>query len=157
MTFEIRKWAECVSDEQKWIHHAEVAAWRIRRLGASYADHFTPIDPNGEWWNTHLVNQALDRIDEHDRCEIQRHGAADAANPDVAVQEEKYRRGAAWRAGNLDEYDAIHWPERLAERRRRGAASEPPITAADLGVTASPSDTGGLQHVADALPKRAAE
>lgn len=135
MTFAIRKWAECVSDEQKWIYHAEVAAWRIRRLGASYADHFTPIDPKGEWWNTHLVNQALDRIDEHDRRESERHGAADAANPDVAVQEEKYRRGAAWRAGKLDEYDAIHHPERLAARR--AVQPERPITAADLGVSAS--------------------
>ena len=55
----------------------------------------------------------------------------------IARNNERYRRGAAWRAGKLDEYDAIHHPERLAERRRRGSVSEPPITAADFGVTAS--------------------
>lgn len=36
-------------------------------------------------------------------------------NDALAEQQERYRRGAAYRAGKLDEYDAIHWPERLAE------------------------------------------
>lgn len=42
----------------------------------------------------------------------------------LEAQEEKYRRGAAWRAGKLDEYDAVHHPEKLAERRQAQAIAE---------------------------------
>lgn len=53
-----------------------------------------------------------------------------------AVQE-RYRRGEAYRAGKLDEYDAIHWPERLADRQRKGIKPAP-FTARDLGVRSAP-------------------
>lgn len=42
----------------------------------------------------------------------------------LEAQEEKYRRGAAWRAGKLDEYDAVHHPEKLRERHRAQAVAE---------------------------------
>ena len=63
------------------------------------------------------------------RSPVQRRAAA------IEAQEERYRRGAAWRAGKLDEYDAVHHPERLAARR--AVQPDPPITAGDLGVSAS--------------------
>ena len=50
----------------------------------------------------------------------------------IDAQEEKYRRGAAWRAGKLDEYDAVHHPERLAERHRAQAAAEAQRLASSL-------------------------
>ena len=52
------------------------------------------------------------------RTPVQRRQAA------IDDQEERYRRAAAYRAGKLDEYDALHHPERLAERRRAQAAAE---------------------------------
>lgn len=36
----------------------------------------------------------------------------------IDAQEEKDRRAAAYRAGKLDEYDAIHWPDRLRQRQK---------------------------------------
>lgn len=50
----------------------------------------------------------------------------------LEAQKEKYRRGAAYRAGKLDEYDAVHWPEKLAERRRAQAAAEAERQAREL-------------------------
>lgn len=52
----------------------------------------------------------------------------------IAAQEERYRRAQAYRAGKLDEYDAIHWPGRLTERIRWGRTA-PPLSARDLGVS----------------------
>lgn len=61
----------------------------------------------------------------------------------IEEQQEKYARGHAYQMGKLDEYDAIHWPERLAERRAKGINSDPNakarvFTARDLGVIATP-------------------
>jgi len=70
----------------------------------------------------------------------------------IAQNEERFARSAAWRAGKLDEYDAVHHPERLAERQRQGtheAAQQPFSTPSrsigevlrEMGITASePAD-----------------
>ena len=60
------------------------------------------------------------------RTPVQRRQAA------IDAQEERYRRAAAYRAGKLDEYDAVHHPERLAERRRAMAANEAQRLASSL-------------------------
>ena len=70
----------------------------------------------------------------------------------IARNEERFARSAAWHAGKLDEYDAVHHPERLAERQRQGnheAERQPFSTPSraigdvlrEMGITASePAD-----------------
>lgn len=154
---EIKRLGKNPTEDEKWVYYSEVYAWRIVRGWGKSEDTTCPIDPNGEWYNQLMVEEVVSRYRRILAAERYQFAERESRDADVQAQNEKYARGLAWRQGRLDAYDAIHHPERLAERRRRGAVSEPPIAAADLGVTASPSDTGGLQHVADALPERAAE
>lgn len=142
----LRKLSECVTYEDKAEYYAEVYAWRIIRIGASYDDHTCPIDPNGQWWDTHRVNRALDRIREHDQAEAKAHASAHH-HPGIAEQEEKYRRGAAWRTGKLDEYDAVHWPDKLRQRQKAAAEAQvanappgSPISQAlrEMGISSMP-------------------
>lgn len=60
------------------------------------------------------------------RSAMQRRQAA------IDAQEEKYRRGQAWRDGKLDQYDARHHPERLAERRVSDALAALGVTATEV-------------------------
>lgn len=154
---ELRKYNPIATTAEKWDWYTEVYAWRIVRGVASPDDKNCPVDPKGQWHNPLLIQAEVSRLRRIIAAERYRHAEAESRDPDVQAQNQRYARAAAWRAGKLDEYDAIHHPERLAERRRTAPKPEAPITASDLGVTASPSDTGGLQHVADALPERAAE
>lgn len=154
---ELRKYNPIATTAEKWDWYTEVYAWRIVGGFASPDDTSCPVDPKGQWYNPLLIHAEVSRLRRIIAAERYQHAEAESRDPDVQAQNQRYARAKAWREGRLDEYDAVHHPERLAERRRRAAASEPPITAGDLGVTASPSDTGALQHVANAMPDRAAE
>ena len=52
------------------------------------------------------------------------HGGPAERAEALEAQEERYRRAAAYREGKLDEYDAIHHPDRFAQRRRLSDAAE---------------------------------
>lgn len=144
---EIRRLGKNPTEDEKWVYYSEVYAWRIVRGWGKTEDKTCPIDPEGRWYNRLMVEEVVSRY--RRILAGQRHECVEreSRDADIQAQNEKYARGLAWRQGRLDEYDAVHWPERLAERRRRGATNESPITAADLGVTASPSDTGALQAI----------
>lgn len=56
-------------------------------------------------------------------------------NAATTAQDEKYARAAAYRAGKLDAYDAVHHPERLA--KRNAAKPTQSLAAEDLGEHAA--------------------
>src|SRR5215471_20165441 len=138
------------SDADKWRYYAEDYAWRIIRLYDE--ERSSPIDPKGEWYDETLVADALNRLRRQLAAENHRRAEAESLDPDIQAMNRRYARSSAWRAGKLDAYDAVHHPERLAERQRQGnheAAQQPFSTPSrsigevlrEMGITASePAD-----------------
>jgi hypothetical protein len=111
--------SEIRTEGDKWRYYAEDYAWRIIRLHDEKRT--SPIDPEGEWYDETLVKDALNRFHRHIAAEKHRAEELESLDPDVQAMNRKYARAKAWREGWLDKYDAVHHPERLAERRRRAA------------------------------------
>jgi len=121
------------TEGDKWRYYAEDYAWRIIRLHDE--ERSSPIDPKGEWYNETLVIDALNRFRRHIAAENHRREEAESRDPDIQAMNRRYARGAAWRAGKLDEYDAVHHPDRLAERQRSAQEAAPqPYSTPDRTV-----------------------
>lgn len=145
----LRKLADCRTNADKWHYYAEVYAWRIVRGYGKPEDRTCPVDPHGEWFNQTLVDEAVSRFRRILAAERHAHEEAQSRDEDVQRQNEKYARGLAYRQGRLDEYDAIHHPDKLAERQKAQAETPAPkphnaevISNAldDLGVTSQAAE-----------------
>lgn len=146
---ELRKLADCRTDEDRWEWYADVYAWRIIRGYGKPEDRTCPVDPEGKWFSPALVEEALSRHRRTLAAERHTHEEAQSRDEDVQRQNEKYARGLAWRQGRLNQYDAIHHPEQLAERQRAQAETPAPTShnaevisnaLDDLGITSQAAD-----------------
>lgn len=152
MPLPIKKLADCQTNHEKWTYYAEVYAWRIVRGYGSPDDKTCPVDPHGEWYNPFLIDQAVSRFRRIIANERRQHTEHESRDEEVQRQNEKYARGLAWRQGRLDAYDAIHHPEKLAERQRQAQKPVPdPIgdVHAELGVSAQEAPALPLDPTVD--------
>ncbi|HEY2528075.1 MAG TPA: hypothetical protein VGJ20_09040 [Xanthobacteraceae bacterium] len=141
MPLPIRKLAECYTEHEKSLYYAEVYAWRIVR-GYGLADDKTcPVDPKGERYNPALIDEAISSFRRIIAAERRQHTERESCDNEVQAQNRRYARGQAYRAGKLDEYDAVHHPEKLAQRGAalKALAEQQAIhdELAALGVTAT--------------------
>ena len=128
-----RKWSDCQSEPDKWRYHAHLYAWRRIYAFAANDEKTSPVDPDGKWFNEDQIRHEANVIRANRR-------QPRSTNPDIEAINERYRRADAWRAGNLDKYDAIHHPDKLAERHRLGIKPANPTTYTDLGVTSQAAE-----------------
>lgn len=146
---EIKRLGKNPTEAEKWRYYTEVYAWRVVRGWGKEDETTCPIDPDGEWYNPSLVQQALARYRAILAAQRRAREDHESRDEEVQRQNEKYARGLAWRQGRLDQYDAIHHPEQLAERQRAQAETPQPtdhnaevISNAldDLGVTSQAAE-----------------
>lgn len=123
---DIKRLGKNPTEDEKWTYYSEVYAWRIVRGWGKEDDHTCPIDPKGQWYNQAMVEAVISRYRRILASQRRTREDHESRDEDVQRQNEKYARGLAWRQGRLDEYDAIHHPERLAERQRAQAQTPPP-------------------------------
>lgn len=151
---EIKRLGKNPTEADKWRYYAEVYAWRVVRGWGKEEDQTCPIDPDGEWYSPSLVQQALDRYRRILAAQRRAYDEHQSRDDDVQRQNEKYARGLAWRQGRLDEYDAIHHPEQLAERQRAQAQTPPPTSPNaevisnvldDLGISSEEHHTAAAE------------
>lgn len=144
------KLKDCHSDAERWEYYTDAYAWRIVR---GYSDSPFAGDPSGEWYNPELIAQAVSRLRRIDADKRRQHDEHESRDEEIQAQNEKYARGLAWRQGRLDEYDARHHPEKLAERQRQQAPTTAPDpigqVLGELGVSSEEAPAPPLDPTVD--------
>lgn len=150
---EIKRLGKNPTEAEKWVYYSEVYAWRIVRGWGKAEDKTCPIDPEGEWYNQGMVEEAVSRYRRILADERRQRAEHESRDEEVQAQNEKYARGLAWRQGRLDEYDARHHPEKLAERQRQQAPTTAPApigqVLGELGVSSEEAVTPPLDPSVD--------
>jgi|SRR5215469_4805739 len=126
--YRMMKLADCRTHDDQRHYFAEAYAWMIARGFLEADAKSCRIDPEGKWHDQGLIDEYIGRIMRHDAAQRRGYEEAESRHDEIQAQNERYARAAAWREGRLDEYDARHHPERLAERQRQ--SEEPYSTPA---------------------------